>query len=440
MLLWLAFSLVAAAVVAILVRPLLREADVALDPVAADVAVYKDQLSEIVADRERGLIGAAEAEAAHAEVARRLLSRQARSRPGAPSEMRSGAADGSAASPLASEGASRASVARLTSPKVVSALVAILLPLGSMALYLKVGSPGLPAQPREARLKAPAETANLDQLVAKVEARLREQPGDGQGWDVLAPVYMVLERHEDAANAYARAIALLGESPKRLAGLAEAHVLVANGMVNETARLAYERLRTIEPSRLEPRFWLALAKEQDGRRDLAAADYRALLDEAPADAPWRPMVEARLKEVTGQAAGAAPEAPGSQAPGAPAPRSQAPVSQAPAAMPPGPAAAGGASSARPGAGPSADDVAAASRMTPAERAAMIERMVEGLATRLKTNGKDLGGWLNLVRAYTVLGRRGDAVAALAEARGNLAGDGAALSELDALARSLGLGS
>ncbi len=430
MLLWLAFSLVAAAVVAILVRPLLREAEAALDPVAADVAVYKDQLSEIVADRERGLIGAAEAEAAHAEVARRLLSRQGRVRRGAQSELRTGAADGSAGSPAPSEGAFRASIARLTSPKAVSALVAILLPLGSMALYLKVGSPGLPAQPREARLKAPAETANLDQLVAKVEARLREQPGDGQGWDVLAPVYMVLERHEDAANAYARAIALLGESPKRLAGLAEAHVLVANGMVNETARLAYERLRTIEPSRLEPRFWLALAKEQDGRRDLAAADYRALLDEAPADAPWRPMVEARLKEVAGQAAGAAPQVSGSQAPGA----------QAPAAMPRGPAAAGGAPSARPGAGPSAEDVAVASRMSPAERSAMIERMVEGLATRLKTNGKDLGGWLDLVRAYAVLGRRGDAAAALAEARGNLAGDGAALSELDALARSLDLGS
>lgn len=400
MLLWLAFSVVAAAVVAAIVRPLVAGSRETLDPAAADIAVFKDQLAEIAADRERGLIGAAEAEAAHAEVARRLLSRQR-----GPKQMGPATATGPAAK-----------VAIPLSPRLVTALVALAVPLGAMALYLKIGSPSLPARPYEARLKAPADTASLDELVAKVEARLREKPDDGQGWDVVAPVYMVLERYQDASKAYAQAISLLGESPKRLAGLAEAQVLAANGMVNEMARLAYERLRVIEPSRLEPRFWLALAKEQDGKLDLAAADYRALLAEAPPDAPWRPMVEARLNEVLGLTGGTAPTA---------APSDGAAAGPAISRVSPGPAAA---------------DVEAAAKMTPAERSTMIERMVDGLASRLKANGKDLSGWVNLVRAYSVLGRRGDAVAALTEARGNLAGDSAALAELDALAKTLGLGS
>ena len=56
-------------------------------------------------------------------------------------------------------------------------------------------------------------------------------------------------------------------------------------------------------------------------------------------------------------------------------------------------------------GPSADDVAAASEMTPEQRAEMVRGMVERLAERLKQDGSDVEGWLRLVRAYMVLGDR-----------------------------------
>ena len=396
MLLWIGFAVLTAAVVAALLRPLFGGTATVLDPAAADMAVYRDQMAEIAIDRERGLIADAEAEAARTEVARRLLALEHSSdkaRAGGPSAPEAGSQPG--AWP-------RAAIA-----------VGVIVPLLSIGLYLQLGSPQLPAQPHDARVAKPNDAANLDELVAKVERRLRENPTDGQGWDVIAPVYLVQQRHMDAANAFARAISLLGESPKRLAGLAEAHVLAANGMVNEQARLAYERLRVLEPQRLEPRFWLAFAKEQDGKADAAAADYRALLAEAPGDAPWRGMVEERLQHVTGGGPGAA------KAPPQPASRAARPVD---------------------GPGPRQEDVDAASKMSPEQRAAMIEKMVDGLAARLKTNGKDVAGWINLVRAYTVMGRRGDAMAALAEARGQLAGDTAALAEIAALEKSLGLGS
>jgi cytochrome c-type biogenesis protein CcmH len=67
-------------------------------------------------------------------------------------------------------------------------------------------------------------------------------------------------------------------------------------------------------------------------------------------------------------------------------------------------------------------------------------MVAGLATRLQSNGKDLEGWMRLVRAYTVLGRGKDASTALASARTNFAGDPKALEQLQALAQVLGIGS
>jgi cytochrome c-type biogenesis protein CcmH len=79
-----------------------------------------------------------------------------------------------------------------------------------------------------------------------------------------------------------------------------------------------------------------------------------------------------------------------------------------------------------------------SDMTPAQRQAFIEQMVDGLALRLKSNGKDLEGWMRLVRAYSVLGRTQDASTALASARSNFADDPKALGELKALADTLGI--
>jgi len=72
------------------------------------------------------------------------------------------------------------------------------------------------------------------------------------------------------------------------------------------------------------------------------------------------------------------------------------------------------------------------------RTAMIEGMVASLAARLKSEPGDADGWARLVRSYMVLDRAADAEAAVAQARGALAGDAAKLAEIDAAVRELGL--
>jgi cytochrome c-type biogenesis protein CcmH len=285
----------------------------------------------------------------------------------------------------------------------VALAIAAAVPLLTLAFYLAYGSPGLPSFPASNRDQLSLERAQIGDLVAKVEARLREHPEDGDGWDVIAPVYYKLQRFGDAANAYARAARLKGETVRRLAGFAESAVFAADGIVTEEARAAYEKILKLEPGRVEPRFWLALAKEQDGKLADALADYKGLLAEAPADATWRAEVESRAAEVARRIAGAEK----------PEPR---------------------------GPGPSAEDVAAAEKLAPADRAKMIAQMVDGLAQRLKADGRDLAGWQRLINAYAVLGRGQDARQALAEARRNFPADEQALAALAALAKSLGLGS
>lgn len=370
---WIFCSLLTVAVVVALARPLVaRRADgnAAATSEQAELAVYRDQLTEIEADKSRGLISGDEADAARAEVGRRLLAEAER---------------------LHETGSGAARSDRRVSERAFY-MIAAAIPALALVLYLSVGSPGLPSQPAAERTARTAiQNADIEQMIARVQAQLRANPADGQGWDVIAPVYLRLERFREAADAFQRAIDLLGPTQRRLAGLADASVLAADGIVTETARRTYERMLELEPGRPEARFGLALAKEQDGELGEAEAAYRALLAEAPPDAPWRHLIEDRIEAVA----------------------------------------------ARRGSPAAVDGIAG---LSPPDRAAAILKMVEGLETRLKSNGRDLDGWQRLLRSWTVLGNKERAKAALDEARKALAGDGGALGQLNAFAKSLGLDS
>ncbi|HXE69547.1 MAG TPA: c-type cytochrome biogenesis protein CcmI [Hyphomicrobiaceae bacterium] len=376
MLLWILFAAMTAAVLAAVLAPLARAGGGGDQRRAGSLAVYRDQLEELESDRAGGLIDADDAAATKIEISRRLLAGAAASGPRR------------APSGLAERWHGRLAIA-----------AAALLPAFVIGLYLVQGSPGMPAFPAAARQQLGAEQAGILELVARVEARLREHPAEGEGWQALAPVYLKLGRYREAANAYGRAAQLNGESAKLLMGFAEASMLANDGVVSEEARRAYERLLKLEPDRVEARFWLAVAKEQDGKLNEALGEYRALLSAAPAAAPWRAAVSERLEDLSRRlGADGKPASPG----------------------------------------PSPADVAAAQALSPEERGRMIAGMVDGLAQRLKQNGNDLAGWRRLVNAYVVLDRKGEARAALAEARRNFAGDERALGELSALAASLGL--
>jgi cytochrome c-type biogenesis protein CcmH len=382
-LLWVIFAVLTALVLYALLRPLAHGRASEESRAAFNATVYRDQLGEVESDRECGLIGKGDAEAARIEIARRLL---------------------------ATDTEEQSIKLSPTHPptKALAVGLAVALPLLALGLYLVYGSPRLPDQPLKARLEDPASDKNLEVLLARVEARLREHPEEGEGWEVIAPVYMAWRRYTDAAEAYRQSIQLLGESPKRLSGYGQALVLANDGVVSEDARAALERAIALDPNLIEPRLVLIIAKEQDGKVAAAADAWRALLATAPVDAPWRKLAEQRLAEDEAKLAGKpVPGQPGGAPEGSPL-------------------------------GPSPDDVAAAQKMNPADRKAMIETMVQRLADRLTQNGDDLAGWLKLVRAYTVLDRKGDALKTLERAKTQFSGNSEALHQLDALAAELGL--
>jgi len=365
MMLWFVFALMTAAAIFAVLWPLGRAG---LPPQEGnEAAVYRDQLTEIDRDVATGLINPPEAAAARVEISRRLLA----------------AVDNQ---PEVTSGSS----VKLRRLAAVIALIG--LPLVAAGIYYPLGSPELPDFPLAQRSRTPGATQSLDTLVAQVEKHLEAEPADGRGWTILAPVLARLGRMDDAVRAYRNSITYSGENATRRADLGEALVAAAGGVVTGEAKAEFERAVALDADDVKANYFLGLAAEQDGHAAEAAAIWRSMLAKAPADAPWRPLVQSSLVRVGGTPAPAL----------------------------------------------SNDAMTAAKDMSETDRSAMISSMVDRLATRLHQNGDDVEGWLRLVRAYMVMGEADKAKAATSDARQALAKDPGRLQQLNDGLKNLGL--
>lgn len=367
---WIIAALLTLAASLAVLAPLARRGDGAAAS-GSDLDVYRDQLAEVERDIGRGLIDPAEAEQARAEIGRRILRLSE------------------------AQGGQKGRARRLAS--AIGGAAVLLVPLLSWGIYGVLGSPDLPSQPLEARLgKLPTESS-AEELVARAEKALRQNPADGRGWDVLAPVYQRMGRTQEAVFAYRNAIRLLGDSAARSAGLGEALSDAAGGTVSAEALAAFDRALKLDPGFPKARFFLNIAAAQEARYDDAIAGWTRMAAELPADSEWRGAAE--------QAIAIAKE------------RKLAEASPAP--------------------GPSSEDMQAAAGMSDTERGEMIESMVASLDEKLKQNPNDPEGWKRLIRSYVVLGRPDAARDAVLRARQALAASGGAEAMAE-FAASLGI--
>jgi len=386
MLIWVLFAgMTAVAVLIALVPALVRRPAPALAVEAGEVSVYRDQLAEIDRDLDAGLIGAAEAEAARAEISRRIL--------------RAGRAGGETSTAAGS--------------RLLPIVAAVAIPLVAAGLYAKLGHPSLPDMPLSGRqAETAAGSPSIEDLVAQAEARLAANPDDTKGWDVLAPTYMRLGRLEKAAAAWRNAIRSGGPNERRLNGLGLSLMQIADDVVTPEARSAFEKSLEIEPRGILPRFYLAVALMQEGRNADAVAAWKALLALSEGGESWVEDARRGLADAEALLAGRPVAVPG---------------------VPPEAAAPSAPSAAAPAPGPSAADIGAAAQMSPEERAKMISDMVDRLDTRLTAAGGPIEDWERLIRSQRILGRSDAAAASLARARAAFTADPAALARLDALA-------
>ena len=274
MLLWIVFAGLTALLLAFILRPLARGAAWAgADDAAFDKAVYRDQLLELEREAEAGLVPPSEAEAAKSEIARRLLKADRSSD------------EGASASP------------RLRRAALLASLIA--LPLFTVSFYLWRGSPHLPSLPLTERLANAEANRDIDALIAKVETHLAQNPADTQGWLALAPAYRSLGRYDEAARAYAQALATGGAEALLYADMGEVLVMGSQGLVTKAASDAFGEALKLDAKNAKARYYQGLARLQEGKPEEALNLWQAMLEDAPPDAPWRALIEREITRLGG---------------------------------------------------------------------------------------------------------------------------------------------
>jgi cytochrome c-type biogenesis protein CcmH len=212
-------------------------------------------------------------------------------------------------------------------------------------------------------------------------------------------MYFNTRNYEQAADADRQAVALGATDSATWSEFGESVVMANGGAVVPEAMMAFTNALAIDPHDDRARFYIGLAESQIGNLKQAVAIWRDLEKDAPADAPWLPIVRQHIAAFSKQGG----FDPTSVPPSPPSPRV---LNVAVTAMT---NAMHLQTSARPVASASTPaDTNAAPTATSDDRDTMIHAMVARLAARMEKSPGDVAGWQRLAHAYYVLNEQGKA--------------------------------
>jgi len=242
-----------------------------------NIAVYRDQMKELEADRTNGLVSEEQFQIAKMELEARL------------------ADDALALDTTPPE------PGRVGSRKLGYTLAAVI-PVAAFGLYFVLGSPeSLIAADVQSGSAHPAMAAapgehDFMELVRKVEEKTRANPDDGEAWAMLAKTYGAMERWPEALPAFEKATRLLPQDASVLSGYAEALAITSGRVLTGRSMDLVRKALEIDPDDMKG---LELAgihayQEQDFAR--AAIHFKRLHQLLPPESPYAQEILAAQKE------------------------------------------------------------------------------------------------------------------------------------------------
>lgn len=161
--------------------------------------------------------------------------------------------------------------------------------IAAFALYQLVGTPA--ALDPQAR----AAPATLDDAIAQLQAQLRREPQQADGWRLLGRALATEQRHAEARDAYAKAVALAPRDPEVLVEAAQARAMAnADRRFDAEAVALLRRALQAQPQHQRAQWFLGIAQRQAGDDAGAARTWEALLPQVDARtaASLRPQIDA----------------------------------------------------------------------------------------------------------------------------------------------------
>ncbi len=266
---WVVASMMIAGALALLLLPLLGKGkhSPSSSRQETNLSVYRDQLRELDADFAAGTLDETQYRAAHSDLESRVLEDSTGVEAGTSSDF--GAIPTSSRSLALSIG------------------IAVALPVMAVALYFWVGTPdGLNPQAQVADATQGHQTtpAQIEAMVAQLEQRLQTQPGNVEGWVMLARSYASMRRFTDSSAAYERAVALVPDNAPLLADYADVLAMSKQSLQGEPERIIRRALK-IEPTNLK--LLSLMGSTAFERQDYRAAEnwWKKMLKLVPINSP-----------------------------------------------------------------------------------------------------------------------------------------------------------
>lgn len=227
-----------------------RRRAVDADRKAANLAIFRDQLAELERERSEGSLAAEDYEQARSELQRRLLDEV-------------DVADGdTAASPPTS--------------RPTAIVLLLLLPIAAMGGYALLGNPAA-LDPVNTAPQKQMTAADIEGMVAKLAAKMQDNPDDMNGWVMLGRSYKMLGRYAEAVDAYAKAEAFIAQDPELLASYAETLAMASGKGLSGKARTLIDQALKLDPKHAHSLFLAGAAAMEAGDNKQGIAYWEALL-------------------------------------------------------------------------------------------------------------------------------------------------------------------
>ena len=276
---WLIASAMALCVIGLLVWPLLRRTtSMATGERESRLAVYRQQFAELEQDCKNGVLNDELYQQSRRELERRLLDE-------------TGSADT----------APRAARWQVNS-RLVAAMLAIIIPTASGALYWQLGNPLAITHPSAFSPTAQGgsefdhqTSEGLDELSERLKKKLEQSPDDGVGWALLARSYVEIGRHADAAPMYEKAIKLIPDDPQMLVDYADALGMLNGRKLTGKSESLIQQALKIDPKHVKA-LMLAGTMAFDRKEFGQAAQY---WERASANLPADAEAEVRQELLSG---------------------------------------------------------------------------------------------------------------------------------------------
>jgi cytochrome c-type biogenesis protein CcmH len=211
----------------------------------ANISIYRDQRRELDADLAAGKIAQEDYERSRREIERRVLEDVA---------------------------VTEAPVRRAVPWPAIA-----IIPVLAIAVYFLVGSPRMIQQEAEHAVTA----QQVEAMVARLAAKLRENPDDVDGWKLLGRSYGALGRFEESANAYAQAATRAPRDAQLLADFADALAMARGQTLQGEPEQLVQRALEIDPKNLKALALLGTAAFERKDFQRAAEVWKRMLDVVP---------------------------------------------------------------------------------------------------------------------------------------------------------------